>query len=236
MVNSVSAAQPMQYHMMVHLVSRLGLHLPAPFLHIPGRLIFYKSNPSKSIIVYLSSLELMFSLAAGCVVAIAFGNQLQNTNFWIWGLVGIAFGLIIIQPRVISAGLRILKIQNSGHLRYRDSLEWLGLFILVWLGYGLSLYFMIAALFPAGIEGLPVAIAAWGVSGVVATASSFFPFSLGLRELTLSLLLVGFMPNSLGVAVAILNRFLMIFYDLIYAGISYLIFRLSIPKAEEGEI
>jgi uncharacterized membrane protein YbhN (UPF0104 family) len=218
-----SLTQPLGWrnHLRVYLMSRMVSHLPGPLLHIPGRMFFYQGHISKTLISFASILELFFILAAGAIVSIAVGGQFQTSTSLFWSVIAIVLGMISIQPRVIHRVLRLFKIEVTGALRLRDSFFWLCGFILVWFLYGFSLYTMILGIFPTHIPALIQIISAWAISGLVATLSAFLPSSLGLRELTLGLLLVGSLPAGMEAVTAILNRFLWTLFDVILAGFVY---------------
>jgi len=218
-----SLTQPLGWrnHLRVYLIAKLVSHLPGPLLHIPGRMLFYQGNISKTLISFASILELFFILSAGAFVSIAVGGQFQTSTSLIWSIIAILLGMVSIQPRVIHRVLQLFNIKVTGTFRLRDSFFWLCGFILVWFLYGFSLYMMILGIFPTNIPALIQIISAWAISGLVATLSSFLPSSLGLRELTLGLLLVGTLPIGLEAVTAILNRFLWTVFDLILAGFVY---------------
>ena len=63
-------------------------------------------------------------------------------------------------------------------------------------------------------------IADWTLAGVVTSIITFVPAGLGLREVTLTLLLSRYMPEHIAVSSAVLMRLLMTSYSILWLLVS----------------
>ena len=79
------------------------------------------------------------------------------------------------------------------------------------------MYLLIGAIYPVSFAQLPSTIGAWSLSGMVSVVAAFLPVGLGLRELALGLLLSSFLPDGLGIVVAVITRLLFTLYEVLWA-------------------
>jgi len=143
-------------------------------------------------------------------------------DWWV-GIPAILLGLTIVHPRVLKPLLSYLKVHGSYELRYIHTINWLLFYFLIWMVGGVALYLMIISFYPLNFIGLPNVIGAWCLSGSVAILMVFLPVGLGLRELTLGLLLSSILPPGISALIAILSRILFTIFEIVLAGIaSYL--------------
>ncbi len=96
------------------------------------------------------------------------------------------------------------------HTRVAVSRWWMAATIVVavigWLLYAVSTWYFARALYPVPLDGLWQCLFALTVGGVVSLLVIVVPVGLGVREATMSLLLVGLLPLSLAVVVSIVTR------------------------------
>jgi len=87
-----------------------------------------------------------------------------------------------------------------------DKLLWFSVYVLGWITGGAILYFLAGSISEVSLTFLP---ACWGfvaLSGVISTLSFFLPSGLGIREVSLSLLLSSYIPLPVAIALSILFR------------------------------
>jgi hypothetical protein len=191
-----------------------------PFGYIAGRLVLYDERTTKTTISFASALELSLVALAGITIGAVFRpNSILNLDWWV-GIPAITLGLTIVHPRVLKPLLSFLKVPGIYELRYIHTIVWLLSYFLVWIVGGVALYLMIISFFPLNISGLPTVIGAWCISGSVALLMVFLPVGLGLRELTLGLLLSSILPPAISAVIAILSRILFTIFEIILAGIA----------------
>jgi hypothetical protein len=140
-------------------------------------------------------------------------------NWWVY-LPVILVGLLIVHPRVLKPLLSILKLHGQIELRYWHTIKWLLLYLLVMITGGVALYLLITSFYPLTIFDLPNIISAWCLSSLVGILIVFLPVGLGIHEVTLSLLLSGFLPPSISAVIAILSRIIFTLFEIVLAGIA----------------
>lgn len=86
-----------------------------------------------------------------------------------------------------------------------------------WLGGGVLLFFMSRAFVAVPYHKLPTFVGIWGGAGAVSLVAGYLVQGLGLREITLAVLLAGYMPFSVAVAVALLFRLLLSVGEFVWA-------------------
>jgi len=130
-------------------------------------------------------------------------------------------GLLLTHPATLRAILqRFARGKVPYDLRYRDTLVWLGIYVVVWIVGGLVLYFAVNVFYPLPLTQLPEVIGAWTMSGVAASLVFLSPSGLGIRELTLSFLLSHYIPTPLAIVVAVGMRVGLTVYEAFWAVVA----------------
>lgn len=222
MVNSVVGKAGWLKHARIYCLSNLGRRLPGLFWDVVGRVIMYQREGLPRVLVtVVSGLEFVLLLLSGIVVTLLTWPLLASSRFgnpW-WLLLGLISGLVAIHPTIIKLALRKLSKEATvaSDVRYRDVVMWLTIYAVIWGIGGIILFSMIATIYPVSVTLLPGIIGVWSLSGVVSMVATFSPSGLGIRELTLSMLLSLFIPAGVAVVVAILARLLLTLYEVLWA-------------------
>jgi len=213
--------------------------LPGPLMHVAGRLLLYEQTPNTIIAISIgSALELLLTALAGLSVSILtlsperFGGGFSP----LWIILIAATGLVVLlHPRFISTLFQRIGVKKGRNLElkldYRQATCWLLLYIIDWVLGGMTFFAFAAALSPVPLRQLPYIIGAWSLSGLASVIAAFLPISLGIRELTLSILLAEVLPPGVAAIIAILSRVFLTLYVLIWAFAAYL---LSLKKPSLG--
>jgi|YNPNPStandDraft_1061719.scaffolds.fasta_scaffold23212_3 uncharacterized membrane protein YbhN (UPF0104 family) len=211
-------------HFRIYCMTLVAKRIPGVPWHLVGRVALYKQiGVSGSITSIAAGLEMILIVVAGILSSTLIGFGLPETmqHYWVWLGPVLVIGLILMHPAIIRQVLhRFGHKQLAVHLHYRDMLLLLGVYLLVWGVGGCMLYAMILALYPLAWTYLPRVIGVWGLSGVVASLVLFSPAGLGIKELTLSVLLALFMPAGLAVVVALLMRVYLTAAELVWAMVA----------------
>src|SRR5581483_2357893 len=93
---------------------------------------------------------------------------------------------------------------------------WTLQYALVWCAGGAMLFVLANMLHPMPLAMLPTIIGVWSTSGVIAFLSSFMPFSLGVTELSITVMLSGYMTTAEGLLIALLMRVVLVFNEVIW--------------------
>ncbi len=218
---------PWMTHVYVYCVTNLAKRIPGVLWYVAGRLILYPDNPvNKWAISVGSALELVLTVISGAVVGLTLWPGAVAGFFDpLWFVVVIAAGLVAVHPRIIRSLLRWLGAEQgqvaARSLQYRQILVWSGMYGGIWLAGGVVLFALIQVVYPIPFGWLPRVIGAWSLSGMVSIVSVLLPLGLGLRELTLGLLLATFLPDGVALVIAILARLVLTAYELIWVLVVY---------------
>jgi glycosyltransferase 2 family protein len=212
----------------VYSITNLARGLPGPLLHVAGRLMYYgKDRGTMAVVSIGSGLEILLTALAGLVVSLLTlsSERVGGVISPVWIIVVLIIGLGALHPRL--AGALVRRASGAGdedseiRLSYWQTLRWLIWYGADWILGGLMFFALIGALIPISIQQLPYVIGAWSLAGLVSVLTSFLPFSLGIRELALSLLLMEILPSSVAVVFAIMSRILLTVYVAVWASIAY---------------
>ncbi len=214
---------PWTTHIYVYCVTNLAKRIPGILWYVAGRLILYPDNGAiaKWTISVGSALELALMLLSGFIVGLILWPG-TATRFVdpVWIAAILAVSLVVVHPRFIGELLRRLGAEQvqlaAERLHYGQILLWLSMYGGVWLAGGIVLFALIQVIYPIPPSLLPWVVGAWSLSGVVSVVSVLLPVGLGIRELTLSLLLSIFLPEGVALVIAILSRLALTAYELIW--------------------
>jgi len=220
-VNRLSGRQlTFRRHFKVYVATNFSRRLPGAVWYIAGRAALYEGDGIAKSVISLASLVEVILIALSSIVCYFLAWPFGGSAWGGWPLllVGLVAGLVLIHPRVVGALLRRLGQPEVPQLHYRDMLTWLLLYVLVWAVGGVTLYSVVAGLHPLPLSGLPHIVRAWSLSGAAAVIVFFSPSGLGIKEVTLTLLLVPVIPVPLAAIVALLMRLLLTIYELLWAA------------------
>jgi hypothetical protein len=185
--------------------------LPAPLLYLFGRVYLYEQEGiTKSVTVTISLLEWVLIVLSGIIVYLLTLPFLSLPPAWRspWLPLGmLVVGALLVHPRAIRALLRLLGQEEVPlPFGYGNVLVWLIIYILVWIGGGLVLYAVINSIYALPLARLPTVVGIWVLSGLITTLVFATSAGLGLKDVTLGVLLGYLMPSPLAVIVALLMR------------------------------
>ncbi len=229
-VNKIAGKRPWLTHIYIFCTTNITQRLPGIFWHVVGRMMMYQETGiSKRSITISSGIEFFLLAISSLTVslltwAIIPSQPLKNPLLMI---VGAALGLLFIQPFSIRWFMQKLKIDLSyvHNLHYYHILAWLSIYIVIWVLGGIILFAIISIIHPIALNTLPGIVSAWALSGTIALVSTFTPSGFGLREISLSLMLSGYMPTGVAVIIALLTRILLTLYEAFWALIVSLLIK-----------
>ena len=204
----------------VYFSTHLTRRLPGLPWYMGGRMIAYEKGSLRSRAALSASL-------------IEWGGMLMAAG--VWALVGYLQGvrlalalaglvaLVLAASRILSNWPRARKWVQLDQLRAGPLLLAAASYGVAWLLGGLILHLLVTARIPSA--GLLAVTSAWAVSGVASMVMVFMPAGLGVRELTLTLVLGPQLGDALALVVALLIRILFALGDLIWGGAFWLLAR-----------
>lgn len=226
-MNSLGHPVAFRKHFLAFCISALGKRLPGTLWYLAWRANLYKKDgyPAKFIIL-TSGVEMITIVVAATFVSLLFSIPLISQ--FQYSIIGFAIviltSLLLLHPKVSRWIVRKLDVELSS-FNYKDILKWTLIYILIWLLIG-SLLFSFGNLFvELDISTLGYFIGATALTGVLSRLFLFLPSHFGFGEVSLSLLLSGIMPSSLAVVVALSNRIIITFFEIVWALLAIIIKR-----------
>ncbi len=216
--------------------------LPGLVWQLASRTYLYRQEEASLAVPLWGSLwELVVQLASGIllmVLMLLFSSKLRASfpgGLW-WLLLLIPVGWVVLRPQdIVSLARRISpKVQSQPNLTVRNVSLWLALYVLSWSLGGAILYFLIGALTPVSWALFPTCVGLVAASGVLAILASPIPGGLGIREVSLVLLLGLYVPSPIAVAGGILLRLWLLLGEAIIAFLVFLAARQKNWKEQMG--
>jgi hypothetical protein len=210
-----SPSKHLKYYAYTNLLKRL----PAPLLNIFGRVYFYEQEGiGHSLMVTISLLEWAVIILSGLLVYLVTAPFIPLPPIWRSPLIPasmLILGALLLRPKTLRAVLRLFGQEDAPiAFGYGDLVVWLAVYCMVWIVGGLVLFVGINSIYRLPVARLPAVIGIWIASGLVPTLMLITPVGLGLKELTLSLLLGTLMPSPLAIIVALLMRVGLILFEI----------------------
>ena len=224
-INRFTQLRSLRKHLKYYTYTNLLRRLPVPWLYFFGRVYLYqREGIAKSVMVVVSLLEYILLILSGIIVYLLTFPFLPLSPVWRswWVPIGMLIaGGSLLHPRMVRMVLRLFgQRELLISYGYNEVLIWLVIYSLVWIGGGLMLYAVVNCLYVLPLDRLPTVIGAWVLSGLITTLIFVTSAGLGLKELTLSLLLSYVMPFPLAVVVALLTRVCLIFLEIVWGMVA----------------
>ncbi len=200
-------------HLRIYCLTFVGIRIPGAPWHVAGRAVLYKRHGiAGSISGVAAGLELLLAIVSGLIAGLLIWFSLPESmqTQLIWLAFVVVAALVLMHPSVVRKIMKRLgHAEEDVHLRYRDMLLSLLLYLIVWFMNGAVLYLVICALYPLPLTVLPAVTGAGALAGAISLLSVVSPSSFGLKEIALTVLLGLLIPPGLAVIVAILMRLLL---------------------------
>ncbi len=212
-------------HFRNYSISNLMKRIPGTVWYIAWRTQSYNSElgASPRLVSLASGIELAVFGISTVLISLLFSiKTILEDSLKVWGLAGILGACLFLFVPGVQKRFFSWAGELNQTVRVTDLLKWTGVYILTRLVGG-TMLFLVASLF---IE-LPFQLlyAIIGIHSLVAALSLvvfFLPSNLGFTEVGVSLLLSAYIPSSFAVIIVIVNRLLVLLFDLIWgAGLFY---------------
>lgn len=220
-ISRLANADNLRLNTKIYCYSAVARRLPGIAWDIATRVVMYdQAGISKAVAGMASLLELGLITLAGIVLYIALVpftlSYVPQSSTWALAI-ALAVGTILTNPRLVTYLVRKAKKDALPvSLGYRDTLQWLLIYLLAWITSGLVLYATVRSIYKLAPIYLLQVIADWAFAGVITSFVTFVPSGLGLKEVTLTLLMSRYMPEHIAVAAAIFARLLMTGYSILW--------------------
>lgn len=217
------------WHVEIFAHSHLLRRLPGVVWYVVGRTTMYRAQGvDANVPIVASGLEWLLLVAGSAVVTASLGLGGGA------GLPAIAsIGLILIVASALALGFLFTAVSGPNRNgraanwlarliavnppRFRDLSMWLGLYIVTYVLGGWILLLLVQGISPASGVDLLNMTQAWALVGGLGTLlSAIVPAGMGIRELSLTVVLSPYIGGTAGVLVSVLLRLLFMFADLVW--------------------
>ena len=220
-MDSLTQTVPFWDHLKIYAYTNMLRRIPAGTVWmVAGRVYAYKGQSVPARTSALGSfLELMVVVLTGLPLAAlaAVGLALISPTIGIaLAVVAAALALILLHPALLSRLFRLVRQEDLPvQLRYHDTLKWAVIYSLVWLLSGIGLFLIVRLFGDVSLEMLPVTVGVWVLSSLAAYLMMLSPSGLGVKEMSLTLLLSLLLPEPLPLLVALAIRLIWTIYDIL---------------------
>lgn len=210
----------------IYVYTLAARRIPGTLWYIAGRAILYERvGISKQLISVASGIEVVVSIVAGLVVGSGalIGWLDQTPLYWIGMLLTLILGLVALHPFFLTRLLRRFgQPLPVGEIRIARIGGWLIAYAGMWVTGGLMAYTILAALYPVPLREIPLVISLWSMAGVISFLTFLLPNTLGLSEISLSLLFSRIVPLEVAITTALLVRVLTTIFDIGWSSLYFL--------------
>lgn len=226
-------------NLQIYCYSGLAKYIPGTFWYVLGRAYFYeKKGIAKSLTALGSLWELALAAFSGLVVYLPLmicSRQAYTGPLNYLLLLLVPLGFVVLYPRGLHAALKHIlreRAENIGLIRFRDALSWIAIYALAWLLGGLAFYLQVNMIFPVSSTHLPAVASFLVMSGVISHLAFFIPAGLGIREVSLSLLLSSYVPFGIAVVIALVFRLWMTLSEVFWIFATLLACRVASARTQ----
>lgn len=212
-----------RYNVKVWWAANMARRIPGGIWYIASRATMYdRFGIHKRTISALSVLELIIILTSGGITLLISSplwvitrEELLGSYDWLLFSL-IPLGLLLIHPRMINwIWDRLNKQIEKPNLNWQENSAFLTFYGAIWLLAGPMLYCIINLVYPLEFVYIPSLIGMWTLSNILATVSAFTIGGVGVREVSLGILLAFILPTAVAVAVVVLVRVLWLLGELL---------------------
>ncbi len=220
-MDSLTQVLPFWDHIKIYAYTNMLRRIPAGTVWmVAGRVYAYKGQSVPARASALGSfLEFMVVILTGLPLAAlaAIGLALISPALGIvLAIAAAALALLALHPALLSRLFRLVRHEDLPvQLSYRTTLKWAAIYGLVWLLSGMGLFLIVRLFGDVPLGTLPVIIGVWVLSSLVAYFTMLSPSGLGIKEMSLTLLLGLFLPEPLPLLVALAIRLTWTVYDIL---------------------
>jgi len=228
MIERLSGFNNRWANLRIYYISTLAKRIPTSIPYISGRLVLYRQVGVSSAAVLNSVLleNLLIGIAGVFVLIIFWHLYTGNTPLYVTFFLGI-IALVLLAYMMLrfdtirQYGNKLLKRLNLSELDQsptsKDFTLWIGLYSLPWFFAGGSLYFAIQGV----TESVPItmgnALVISTLASLVSLLNLIIPGGLGLKEVSMTALLLPWMPASVAILFSLSYRLLHTVDEILWA-------------------
>ncbi len=210
----------------VYCLSCLPKRIPGFIWYVASRIALYRERrvDAPAVVAATGVETIILILSGGLTYLVTIGATHLRLERSLAGPAVVVFLLAIVAPilaPILCHGavrlLRHVGVSVSVDFGARDVMLLLGTSVLAWIGGGGILFLVANSVTAVSLMDLPRVIGAWGAAGAFGLVAGLLVQGMGLREVTLAMLLSGLMPFSVAALVSILFRLLLTVGEVVWA-------------------
>jgi hypothetical protein len=235
-VARLAGANDLRLNARIYCYGAAAGRLPGVAWDIATRVVLYgNAGVSRAMVGLGSVLELILIALSGVILYLFLMPFTLSDGMrpGLWPLLGaLTAGIVLTHPRTVTFVVRrVRRDALPVSLRYQDTLTWLFIYVWTWVASGLTLYATIGSISALSAGHVLQVLADWTLVGVLTSFITFVPSTLGLKEVSLTLLLSRYIPEYVVVVAVILMRVLTIGYSVLW---TLCVTRLTGPAGADG--
>lgn len=241
MMSRIGGCKDARTNVRLYCLSSLPKRIPSSIWYIASRIVLYRDRDVRpAVTLAATALETTWFVLAGFalyLLSLPFGTGLSEPGELDWRLIGVAGTCLVLAlssslwAPLLLRGVRWLLgrlgVALPIVLNAWDVLSFLGISGLAWIGGGIVLYVLANAVTSVPVSQLPALLGAWGAAGATSMSAGLLVSGMGLRELTLTVLLGRLMPLPVAAAVSLLFRLLLTVGEFVWALVFVALTRLA---------
>jgi uncharacterized membrane protein YbhN (UPF0104 family) len=217
----------------IYSFSTVVRRLPGVIWQLAGRMyLYHQAETTLAVPLWGTFWELFAQLSSAMLLAglmLVLSPPLQAAcpgGPWVLLLL-IPISWFTLRPRAIASAIRRIwpKMADEPALTWRAVSGWIGLYVLSWTLGGAILYCLVCAMDPQPWPLLLVSVGLVAASGVLALLVAPIPGGLGIREISLLLLLELYVQSPVAVAAVIMLRLWLLLGEALVALLFFLFAR-----------
>jgi hypothetical protein len=227
-MNHLAQPLPFREHLRIYAYTNLMRRIPAGLVWlIAGRVYAYRERRISARLTAIGSfLEYVLAVLTGLPVAAlacsAFGVVPLEAGIAL-AAVTLILTLIVIHPVTMGRLLSLARQETlPSALSYRTTLTWSLIYGLLWPIMGVGLWLIACMFVPAPVAQIPITIGAMVLSSLISFVTLLSPSGLGVKELSLTILLGAFLAEPLPLLVALATRAVWTVYDVLLGALAWM--------------
>lgn len=232
LISHLAGYTNLRYNIKTWHYANLAKRIPGSVWYVASRAVMNeKQGISKLTTSLVSGLEFLLSLLSAIALFLlslpfwALPQEIttQISQYW-YALFLFPLSLFLVHPTLLGKIWR--KIDKNSLIRplqWRHTITWFSLDLIIWLLSSLLLFSSINFLYPLEIGHFPAIVGIWTLSGAISLAGAVSLSPIGLREISLAILLAQIMPPPIAILMAILFRIIWLIAELVGSLLSLLL-------------
>lgn len=208
--------------------SNFARRIPGTVWYIASRAALYEQHGvRKSIVAYISIFEIVVILISGTILSLV-TLPFWTESYWtptnmMWSGLFLVFGCLLLNPKFVNAIAR--KLNQDGEVRLLKLVDIglsVGSYLIVWVCGGVAFWGIVNVVQNVEFEHFGRLLNVWAVANTLSFAGALTFSAIGVRDISLTVMLSLIVPPPVALIITILTRLLWLISEFL-AGLVSLI-------------